>query len=314
MFGKLNVRVLGIVFVVLLLGVVLVPWLQKGGDERNFRSNLAEIDTSKVTAIALKPAKKPYQLRLEKQGKSWTVNFKNKHYQVNKSALEAILTGLKQLKTERLVSSSRDSRAEYEVSDSLGTRVIVEGDGKTLIDMVVGKFNYQQNNQTVTTYARLNNEDDIYALNGFLTMNFNQDINSLRYNVVGKGTISEISKVTFSYPADSSFTLSFSKGKWTIDGNPIDSTKLMNYLQVLTTATGTDFAEDNVVTGYPLYSVKIDGAGKNLFEIQAFANDSANRFYVTSSVNPGAKFQETKDGLVARIFIGRNAIMKKFKK
>jgi hypothetical protein len=314
MFGKFNIKVLVIVFGALLIGVVILYWIQNKGEERNFRSNLAEIDTSKITAIILKPAKKPYQLRLEKQGNSWKVKLNNKSYLVNKSSVDAILSGLTQLRTERLVSSSLESRNEYDVSDSLGTRVTVEGNGKTLVDMVVRKFNYQQSNQSVTTYARLYNEDDIYAINGYLSMNFNQDINSLRYNALGKGTATDISKLTFSYPADSSFTLAVSGGKWNLDGSSVDSTKLMNYLQLLTTATGTKFADDNVNPGNLLYSLKVAESGKNNFEIQAFAGDSVNRFYLTSTANPGAKFFESGDGLIAKIFTGKKFFLLGVKK
>lgn len=310
MFGKLNIKILTIVFVILLAGVILAQWLQNRGNERNFRSSLAQIDTSEISAIIIKPAKSHLEIRLEKTGNTWSVVFNSRKYRVNKPSLQALLSGLTQLKTESLVSSSTENWKEYEVTDSLGTHVKVEGKGKTLVSMIIGKFSYQQGSQTVKTYARLADEDDVYALNGFLAMNFNQNINSLRFNNIGSGSVADISKLTFSYPADSSFIISKAGNKWNLDGKDIDSTWFMNYLQTLTTLTGTEFAYDNLSTGNPLYTLKVEGNGDRAFEILAFASDSTNRFYVTSTVNPGAKFIETKDGLISRIFVSKKSFLK----
>lgn len=302
MFRKLNTKSLLIIFVALLLIIMTTRWMKKSGNDRNFREYLAKVDTTAVTAVNITPKGKKEPLVLRKSGDQWMLLVNNKTYRTNRDAVASVLQGLLKLKTERLVSSGKETLEKYEVTENSGTTVKVEENGKTAAEFILGKISYDQSFQNVTTFARLKNEEEVYAIAGFLPMNFNHDINSLRYKELGLGSPDKIHRITFSYPSDSSFTLSQTNGKWSLNALPADSASVASYLRTIATSAGNQFADDTVPLTKPLFSILAEGEGKFVLEIKAYPTDSANLFYITSSANPGAIFSESQNGLISQIF------------
>ena len=302
MFNKLNIKTLAIIFGVLVLIVALTQWLKSSGNDRNFRESLVEVDTAKITSITIIPKGQKEPMVLKKTAQQWDLLYKNKTYHTDHGPVNAILKSLTELRPERLAATGEESREQYEVGESSGTRVKVEESGKTTAAFIIGKVSYQQNYQSMNTFIRLENEQDIYAVSGFQVMNFNQDLNSLRFKALGKGSYDKISRITFSYP-DSSFTLTLNGKIWNVNGMPADSLNVYNYLQMITNAIGSSFADDATPLKQPVYSVLVESDAKNVMEIKAFPADSTNMFYVTSTANPGAVFSENRDGLIKNLFV-----------
>lgn len=313
MFKKLNTKTLLILFGVLLLLVVITQWLKHRGGDRNFIENLVEVDTSKITAIYIKPKGKTDEITLKRINQKWEAVYKSKIYRVDDYVVHNILDGFHQFKPEQIVGTDKSSWKQYEVTDSAGVRIKVEENGKMKADFVVGRFFFQQNPQKMTTYVRLTGQDEVYGVDGYLSMTYNQTLSSLRNKTIGRGNAGDFSKVTVTCPADSSFVLLKEKNKWTINGNPADSSKVMNYLGDLALATSSDFVDDNAPLGNQSFMVKAEGPSGTLFEINAFAADTANKYIITSSVNPGAKFSGAKGNLLNRIFVSSHQFLVKQK-
>ncbi|NJO68003.1 MAG: DUF4340 domain-containing protein [Bacteroidetes bacterium] len=311
MFGKMNIKTLVIIFGALLLVVVLLQWFQRSGTDRNFRNDLVEADSAKITEITIIPKGQKEALKLEKTEKGWILKYRAGTYIAEKSSVDAILSGLQQLIPERMAADSEDNWKEYEVTDSLGVRIKVEEKGEELANIIIGKFTYNQNSQTITTYIRVAGDDEVYAVNGFFAMNFGQSFNTLRNKALGPGIPADINKLTFTYPSDSSFILMKQGAGWNISGQVADSMSVVNYIQNLTDLRGTEFTDDNATTGNPSMTITAGGNGGNIFVIKAFPIDSAGVYIVTSSVNPGAKFLEKNDGLLARVFVSKKNFFKK---
>jgi hypothetical protein len=296
MFSKLNVKVLAIIFGVLLVIVVISQISKRAGDERNFKDRLVEVDTSKVSSIVLTPKGQSEMLTLKRSSSQWELAFRNKTYKADEGSVESLLSALMELKPERIVADEKESWDQYDVSETKGTHIKVSENNKEVANLVIGKVSYQQNYQGVTVYVRLSNEDDVYAVSGYAALNLHQNLNSLRYKKLGRGTIEEIAKLTFTYP-DSSFTLVRTDKGWNVNNVAADSTRVYNFLQAITSVSGSTFADDATPVTKPVYTVAVSTKTTGLFEIYAFPADSTNQFIVTSSANPGARFKETNNGV-----------------
>ena len=147
-----------------------------------------------------------------------------------------------------------DYETEFEV-DSSATRVIVKEGGNTTLDIMIGKFLFQQP-RSVSTYVRLNGDADVYLVDGFISMTFNQGADSYRNNIIVKGDPKNWDQLVFSYPADSSFQLSKINDKWLSNGVPLDSAKTEKYLSQLARLTNSNFVNDfNSESVSPIYKL-----------------------------------------------------------
>lgn len=301
MFKSLNVKTLGVVFGILLLGVILSQFLKNSGDERNFRERLVDIDTAKITTLTLVPKGGKQPIILKRNPGNWILHYNDKNYRADKNAVFDLLSALTKLKPERLASTGKESWETYEVTETSGIRVKIE-QGSKKDEIIIGKVSYQDNFQKATTYARVKDETEVYAISGFLVMNFNLNLNTLRDKTIGAGQLDEISALRFNTP-EGRYQILRNKNVWKLDGKNIDSTKLLNYLQMITEVAGTEFASDTLKTDSVLYSLEVESNGKKLFEVKAFPTVVAENFIITSSANPDARFKEIKNGLINKIFV-----------
>ena len=86
--------------------------------------------------------------------------------------------------------------AELQLNDTSATRVKVYQGDKLALDLLIGKFSYQKGNNpyggmyggggTGTSYIRLADKEEAYAVEGFLTFSFNQQFNSFRKQTLAK--------------------------------------------------------------------------------------------------------------------------------
>src|SRR5205085_580959 len=150
---------------------------------------------------------------------------------------------------------------------------------------VIGKFEYGGGNGM--TYIRHSDEDEVYAVSGYLSFGVNQPFNSWRNKVFVNGNKENWTSVTFTYPGDSSFVLNKSGNMWLVNGEKADSSKATQFINQLSTLQSTGFADGYVPSSTPLYSVSI--GGNNLLtpiNIQAFPADTIQKLILHSSLNP----------------------------
>ncbi|MGB5895633.1 MAG: DUF4340 domain-containing protein, partial [Ignavibacteriaceae bacterium] len=218
MFKKASNNLLGLVFVILLLVVVILFFFDPGKNERTFREVLVDIDTSAVTQILIFSKANNYQpIKVFKQNNKWLVELKNgKTASVTEQKITQTLSELTSIIPKRLAARNKEKWGEFQV-DSAGTRVqIFEGDDRSL-DIVIGRFNYQQQLQSVSSYVRLHKDVDVYEVDGFLALTFNKDADAFRDGTVIKDDSNSWTKLQFDYPADSSFILNKINSKWYVN-------------------------------------------------------------------------------------------------
>ena len=153
----------------------------------------------------------------------------------------------------------------------------------------------------MTTYVRLTDDKNVYAVDGFLEFTFNKDANSFRNNSVISSDYKNWSKLTFTYPGDSSFTLTQNNGKWLVNNQPVDSAKTAAYLNHIAHLTSAGFYENNDF-GDPNIKLRIETNNKELIDVNAIRD--ADKYILSSSQNAAELFEGNKGNLGSSLYKG----------
>lgn len=308
MFGKKGNKTLGILFAVLLVVAVLLYFTDIGKKERTFKDVLVDIDTASVTQILIYPKSQNHQeIKVYKENNEWKLPLPNgKIARVPTEKVTNLFTQLLSIKPKRLAGRGISKWGEFQV-DSTGTEVKVIEDGATTLDIILGKMSFQQP-RTVNTFVRLAKDNDVYEVDGFLDMTFNQDSKVLRDGTIINSDYNTWQTISFSYPADTSFQISHVDNKWLLNGMKADSVKTVNSLRALSKLSNTDFiddiGEDDLLLS-PTYKLTIETQTSQTIEVEAFV-DSA-RTIIKTSQNPDTYFDGKN--ILKRIFLSQKKFM-----
>jgi hypothetical protein len=318
MFRKVSLRILLYILVALTCLTVITQLSEKMNGDRSFRSQLASFDTAQVTGVVLSDLKSGNKgFELIKAGNGWKMKANGREYRTDDNYIRSMIWGISQLKAERIAASNENKWKEFEVTDSLALRVTLKGKSKVLADLLVGKFNYQspagsnpfEQQGNMTTYIRVADEQEVYAVNGFIRGEISPEINRFRDKTIVRIRSGSLRKLTFQYPADSSLILEKQGNLWTINGVPADSANVVQYINSMENLTEIGFTDDSPLNGPPVFKLTIESDSALPAEVMAYASETANGYIITSSMNPGAQFSGN-NGLTGKIFKGKPFFLK----
>jgi uncharacterized protein DUF4340 len=322
MSNKISNKTLGGIFAVLIL-IFLFLFVWNGDkNERSFREELVTIDSAGVTEIVIYPkAKQHGEVKLFKEDEGWKVRLnENLTASVADDKIAGLLTQLTSIKPERLAARGKDKFAGFQV-DSTGTRVKVYEDGDETLDIIFGRFNFQQQPQQqgmpnfgrqqpkMSTYVRLGNDTDVYEVDGFLETYFNQEPNAFRNGSVIKSDQQKWNQLTFSYPADTSFQLIKMNNEWFANDEKTDSAKTINILRQLASIRSSAFIDDvdPEKLGASDYKLTIETEDGEIIDINAFFKQG--KYIIHSSQNSESYFDGNNAKLGEKIFVGMSKVM-----
>ena len=307
MFRNVNNKILGLIFAILLIVVVLLLLFEGGKNERTFREVLVNIDTTAVTEILIYPKSKEHkEVKLFKEGENWQVTLPSGgSAKVSDQKIREVITQLLAIKPNRLAARDESKWNELQV-DSTGSRVKVYEGSKLTLDIVIGRFSFKQP-RSMNTFVRLYNDKDVYEVEGFLDMTFNQGANVFRDGTIIKSDFNNWQQLQFTYPADSSFQLSKSGNNWLINGSITDSAKTVNYLRRLASLSNNSFVDNIAIdqNSNPTYSLNITTNDLQFIEVKGFQDSTS--FIIHSSQNPEAWFDGSN--LSKTIFVGKSSFI-----
>ena len=308
MFNKNSNKNLWIIFAILLIAVILIFSTESTKKERSFKKDLVSVDTSAISSFSIFPKSKPGQeVKFLKDGKIWKVTGSDgKTFTAVDSKIKGLFTELSRIKPKRVAARNKVKWAEYQV-DSAATRVVVNESGSEVLNLIIGKFAFQQP-RSMSTYVRLMGENDVYEVDGFLDMSFNKDANSFRNESVINSDKNKWNKLTFSSLDSESFELIKIDDQWTIDGLPTDSAKTATSLSSLSRVSNTDFFDDVQNGLLPSQFVKliIEVSDEEPIDVIGYKNDS--KYVVRSSQNKESYFDGNKVG--EKIFLKKDSFFK----
>lgn len=315
MFKKMNYRILVIVLLVLAALFIITKYVNR--DERTFKDELVSFAPDDITEILFTPDPlKNEQVRLQKESEGlWKVYSGEKAYNADTTTIYNMLRSIAGLKPNRVAAMNVSKWKEFQVDDSTGIRIKLLKKSEEVADVVIGKFSYKpaegqegmygRGQGTMTSYVRLYDEKEVYAVDGYLKMGLQSNINGLRDKALSRTKRDDITRVTFTYPGTLPFTLERLGDGFTINGVPADSAASALYLGTMARLSSQDFLAD-VPLGQPAaYTVKIEGNNMLPVDIMAYpATDTLNKFILTSSINPGTLFSGYgKNKLFEKIFV-----------
>jgi len=166
--------------------------------------------------------------------------------------------------------------------------------GKTLADLIIGRFAFNQATRSGTSYIRKSGQDDVHAIDGFLSMNFSRDFDSFRDKSLATLTPADVKNLKLESRNDMR-SVSIDKnaeGKWISDGMTLDSATVANYLSGLRFLNGTTFDDHFTPQGKdPVYTLDVStNTQLEPLQITCFGGDGASPFVFHSSHNPDAYF------------------------
>ncbi len=309
MFRTVNNKILGIIFGVLVIIGLFLFVFDGGKNERTFREVLVDIDTSAVTEILIYPKSQNHQeVKLYKDKVEWRVTLPSGgNAKVANQRISSLFEQLLDIKPKRLAARDESKWTELQV-DSTGSRVKVFQGSKLSLDLVIGRFSFQQP-RTMNTFVRLYNDKDVYEVDGFLDMTFNQGANIFRDGTVIKSDVNSWSQIQFTYPADSSFQIIKTGNNWLLNGKATDSLKTANYLNRLANLSNSNFIDDVRIdpVSTPTFSLNITTSDLKFIEVKGYLDSTS--IVIHSSENPEAWFDGTS--LSKNIFVGKSSFLSK---
>ena len=310
MFKKFGSGFLIIVLIVLLAVYAIVRFA--GSKERTFREKVLTFDQASITDITIANAgKETVELKLSNQ--NWVVVTNGHEYAADSNQVRGILKQLSDLPTKRYAGKGKENWKKYEVTDSAASRVTLKSSGKILADLYIGKFSYsmpkeQQQQQyrqqqgDMTTFVRIVDEDDVYAVDGFLKMNFNRDAASFRNKLLVSVNANDITRFTSDYNG-ARYLLAKQENKWMMNGVQADSAQTVKYRNLIAKLSGSKFVDDAVLPATPAYSLSVEGNNFTPVLLKAYPVADTNiNYIITSSANPGAFFNGKEAGLFKKIW------------
>jgi hypothetical protein len=322
MFKKFKSGILMIILAALMIIYLIVRFA--GSNDRSFRDKVLSFDAATITEIMINdPKSKEGAVDLRLAGDKWIVNNGGQDYTADSNVVKNILKQLSDLPTKRYAGKGRDAWVKYELTDSAASLVTLKSSEKTLAEIFIGKFSYnmpkeqqqqaqfRQQRGDMTTYVRLANEKEVYAVDGFLKMSFSGNINSYRFRNLSNVNPADINRITLDEPG-SRKVLENLDGKWLLNGAPADSTKAVRFNSTLARLSASKFVDQETLPSDPSHSLKIEGNNFTPVKILAYPVADTNVAYIiTSSANPGSFFNGKEGGLFKKIWANQPDLLKK---
>jgi hypothetical protein len=323
MFRKINNKTLLILFAILAIVAVAVYFYDSQKGERTFKNELFKVDSAAITSITIYSKGKTGEfLKMNKTGSGWEILSKNKKYPADTNAIQNILHSIVKITPERVAGTDNSSWKEFEITDSLSTRVVIEQGKEVIADFRTGKMSFSQNKSRqsygnsgmeVKSHIRVSDDERVYVVDGFLSMMFADDPSRYRNRMVVKLDKKNLNKVSFIYPGDSSFMLLKKTSGWFLNDQPADSALTEQWLNSLSFLTNGDFADEEVLPFTFPFNLRIEGNNMNLIDVKGAKDTVAKNYFVKSSANSSAVFGGASPGLFNQVFPGKNKFLETIK-
>ena len=276
----------------------------------SFKAELIAIDTAQVTTINVYPKSDEFQeLTLQKENGQWIATQGTVTTPANIGAVNSLLGNLNFIKTKRVAAKRQEKWADYEVEETSGSRIKVYAGTELLEDFIVGRFSFNQQTRQGVSFVRITKEDEVYAVDGFLSMTMGQGFDAYRNKNFLAVNQADVTQITVQNNDGTSQAYANLNGQWSKDGTAIDSTIMATYLTTIQNLSGSTFVDDvdETQVNSMLYKT-MTIAANNLrapITIKCYRDPARELPYLfQSSQNEGAYFGSAEDGLFEKLFGG----------
>ncbi len=295
-----------------LFGLFILKKTVLKAPERSFKSTLTNIDISDIDQLTLQAEGTNSPLiQLRRENNEWQLSQDNQSTVADSSIVEGLIKQLAHIKTKQLVAKTKDKWSAYELDDSKAKVVSLFHHDKLLAKLMIGKFDFNPNTRSGLSYVRLNQDEDVYAIDGFLAAGIPKDFNGFRKTKLVNTAVNEISHLDLNME-DKHWSATKSDGQWSANV-AIDSTKISQYLQKIAQLKGHKFAEnEKMPPGAAIAELNISSAeNTNLCSIKAYRNN--DKEFVLKSNQNDAYFASDSSGIFKTIFLDWKDVVQEVK-
>jgi hypothetical protein len=205
----------GLIIILVLTVIIKIP-----KEKATLKSKIVEFDTSAVSKVILNAKiSNGKTVEFSRNNGKWTVQQGSIISATQEGAVQNMFNDVLNMKPQSLAAISKSKWKEFELTDSLATRIrFLDKKGKNLADLMIGKFSFKQagnpngsynrNNVQITSFVRIYNEKEVYAVDGLMPFSFNLKFEDWRDKTFIRSRNNDIKGIRFTFPADSSFILS----------------------------------------------------------------------------------------------------------
>lgn len=233
---------LAVIFVILMVLTIAMKWSSGPEASRVFRSTLVNIDTSRVSRVVIDHPGNP-MLTLEKENRQWQVSDGGQEqYPADGPGILRAIDELNNLSVNAVATRNPDKFTRYKV-DSTGIKVSLY-DGEQKLNSIFVGAPQRSGRRSLNNYVRLADENAVYSVEGFLRSTFSKKLDDWRDKRVWEVEQSNISRVDFLYPADSSFTIEkVDNQQWISSGDTLSQREVSSALSRLSSPRTSGFSD-----------------------------------------------------------------------
>jgi len=310
----------------IILAVVVVIYLlltYTRNDDKNFRTQLDDIDTALVNRIEIYVDNPPEDIFLVKKSGNWMVDLPAMELAADDNRVEGVLAQLDGTRILNIAANDPSKWEEFNTADEKGTRVKIMNDQKVLADLIIGKFDFIQPKTTqqqnpymrqpqgeMRSYVRILGENEVYTIDGMISFGIGKTADDYLDKNLTSFAFNDISQLNFDFADGNSFQLTNNNGNWLIDGSTADSLSTVNYLKKIGNLRGKEVVKTRFEDKNPYATLTIQQAGGADVEINSFSIDSAS-FALHSTINPQNILIDKDGSIVEKIFVSKNYFLGK---
>ena len=297
----MNNKVLALIFLIL-LGLIALGKMNSGKKQRSFDPNIVALDTAAITKVLISPKTDGVEVKLEKDAGNWTVSKNGKSYTATASAVKSLLAGLSTIKAQRVTAKRQEKWAEYELDDETKGRFQVFTANDKVADLMIGRFDFSQQARTATSFVRKVGEDEVYAVDGFLSASLSQDYNSYRDKAILKLDKNALESIVLQVD-ERTKTFQNNQGNWTDEtGVAQDSTKMAGWINSLSNLNGSLTENlDASTLGSPHAKLTINTTGVS-HTVKCYKREGEKPYKIHSSQNSEAWFESDENATYKSLF------------
>lgn len=305
----MNNKTLWIVFITLLILYVGSQFFSGEQKTRSFDPDLFTIDTAAVTKIEVYSKTDNYALTsLERTSTGWTASNGKITTPAQANLVNALLSQIEQTRATRIAAKSKEKWPEFEVDEATAKgHIKVYAGSKVLADFWAGGFRFNQEARSATSFVRSSDRDDVYAVDGFISMSLGQGFDSYRNNTLVAVNRNDITNLTFQNNGAITTFQKEANGWTTSNGELLDSTKVASYLTGLSNLKSAKFADDFSENAPGITQQNtITIAGNNMLSpvtVNCFKVPGREQPYICkSSLNPDAWIAGDSTTIYSKLF------------
>jgi hypothetical protein len=309
MFGKLGTKRLLIIVLVLAGAWWAFDHFSGSGRERSFKESLLQVDTTAITAFRFEYAPKKHgpAMLFKPDGDHWTITVNDRTVDVDPARIHELFILLHDLRTMSVVGQWSAVKDRYDLSDSLADRLVIDmAQGRH--ELFIGRPLYGNDEGTA---VRLVGDDRVYKVIGKLGEWVEQPPDRWLAKYIITGDANNWTRLRFTFPTDTGYTMMNVDGNWSIDGVPCDTARVWPYLHSLSRAVGqTVLPISDTIGARRAFQLEItDRTRREPLVVTVLSKP--DHFVVISSLNPSVAMPFDGQREVPRMFRPRGVFLKR---